>query len=72
MTSETHSQLASFIWAICNLLRGPYKRNKYRKVILPLTVLRRFDCLLTPTKKEVLAQHEKIKDKPETIVNSLL
>lgn len=29
-------QLASFIWSICNLLRGPYKRNEYRKVILPL------------------------------------
>ena len=50
MTAETHSQLANFIWSICNLLRGPYKRNEYRKVILPLTVLRRFDCLLAPTK----------------------
>ncbi len=45
MTAETHSQLATFIWSICNLLRGRYKRNEYRKVILPLTVLRRFDCL---------------------------
>ena len=34
MTAETHSQLANFIWSICNLLRGPYKRNEYRKVIL--------------------------------------
>ena len=50
MSPETHSQLANFIWSICNLLRGPYKRNEYRKVILPLTVLRRFDCLLAPTK----------------------
>ena len=54
MTAETHSQLANFIWSICNLLRGPYKRNEYRKVILPLTVLRRFDCLLAPTKAQVL------------------
>jgi HsdM N-terminal domain len=46
MTAETHHELANFIWSICNLLRGPYKRNEYRKVILPLTVLRRFDCLL--------------------------
>ena len=30
MTAETHSQLATFIWSICNLLRGPYKRNEYR------------------------------------------
>ena len=57
MTAETHSQLANFIWSICNLLRGPYKRNEYRKVILPLTVLRRFDCLLAPTKAQVLEEH---------------
>jgi len=72
MTPETHSQLANFIWSICNLLRGPYKRNEYRKVILPLTVLRRFDCLLAPTKDKVLAEHAKIKAKPETVVRRLL
>jgi type I restriction enzyme M protein len=72
MTYETHSQLAGFIWSICNLLRGPYKRNEYRKVILPLTVLRRFDCLLAPTKERVLQEHTRIKDKPEMVVNSLL
>ena len=72
MSTETHSQLANFIWSICNLLRGPYKRNEYRKVILPLTVLRRFDCLLAPTKTQVLAEHPKIKAKPETVVRSLL
>ena len=72
MTAETHTQLANFIWSICNLLRGPYKRNEYRKVILPLTVLRRFDCLLAPTKAEVLAEHSSIKGKPETVVRSLL
>jgi hypothetical protein len=49
MNAQTHRDLARFIWSICNLLRGPYKRNEYRKVILPLTVLRRFDCLLAPT-----------------------
>ncbi len=72
MNAETHSQLANFIWSICNLLRGPYKRNEYRKVILPLTVLRRFDCLLAPTKARVLAEHPKIKAKPGTVVRSLL
>ena len=72
MSTETHSQLANFIWSICNLLRGPYKRNEYRKVILPLSVLRRFDCLLAPTKTKVLAEHPKIKAKPETVVRSLL
>lgn len=72
MTTENHSQLANFIWSICNLLRGPYKRNEYRKVILPLTVLRRFDSLLAPTKALVLAEHANIKTKPETVVRSLL
>lgn len=67
-----NTELANFIWSICNLLRGPYKRNEYRKVILPLTVLRRFDCLLAPTKDLVLAEHSKLKAKPETIMRSLL
>ena len=55
MNTRTHGELANFIWSICNLLRGPYKRNEYRKVILPLTVLRRFDCVLDGTKEAVLA-----------------
>lgn len=72
MNTETHSQLASFIWSICNLLRGPYKRNEYRKVILPLTVLRRFDCLLAPTKQQALAAYEKHKGKSEAITNRVV
>ena len=72
MTAETHRQLASFIWSICKLLRGPYKRNEYRKVILPLTLLRRFDCLLAPTKDAVLKEHTKLKGKPDKVVFSKL
>ncbi|MDA3961071.1 MAG: class I SAM-dependent DNA methyltransferase [Planctomycetota bacterium] len=65
--TAVHSQLVSFIWDICNLLRGPYKRNEYRKVILPLTVLRRFDCVLAPTKSAVLAQDAKLQDASEAV-----
>ncbi len=72
MNAETHSQLANFIWSICNLLRGPYKRNEYRTVILPLTVLRRFDSLLEPTKAKVLEEYPAIRSKPENVVRSLL
>src|SRR3954468_19532416 len=72
MSTDTHRQIANDIWSICNLLRGPYKRNEYRKVILPLTVLRRFDCLLTPTREQVLNEYESIKSKPETVVRTLL
>ena len=68
MNTETHRQLANDIWSICNLLRGPYKRNEYRKVILPLTVLRRFDCLLAPTKAQALETFNQYKGKPESII----
>ena len=54
MNSATNAQLAALIRDICNLLRGPHKRNEFRKVILPLTVLRRFDWILAPTKQAVL------------------
>ena len=72
MTTQTHQELVNFIWSICNLLRGPYKRNEYRKVILPMTVLRRFDCLLAPTKDAVLARHEKCRTRSDTVIHSLL
>jgi type I restriction enzyme M protein len=72
MSPETHSQLANFIWSICNLLRGPYRRNEYRKVILPLTVLRRFDCVLAPTKEQALAEYAKLEGKTEKIIQAKL
>jgi type I restriction enzyme M protein len=72
MNGETHSQLANFIWSICNLLRGPYKRNEYRKVILPLTVLRRFECLLEPTHQDALKEFQSIKAKPERVQQARL
>ncbi|GAB6095617.1 class I SAM-dependent DNA methyltransferase [Desulfatiferula olefinivorans] len=72
MNGETHSQLANFIWSICNLLRGPYKRNEYRKVILPLTVLRRFECLLEPTRQAALEEFQSLKTKPERVQQARL
>jgi type I restriction enzyme M protein len=59
----------NFIWKIAELLRGPYKADKYGDVILPMAVLRRFDCLLEDTKEKVL---EKAKTTDiEMILNSL-
>jgi type I restriction enzyme M protein len=52
---------ANFIWSIADLLRGDYKQSEYGKVVLPLTVLRRLDCVLEPTKKKVLEHLPKIK-----------
>jgi len=45
-----------FIWSVADLLRGDYKAHEYGRVILPLTVLRRLDATLAPTKAAVLAK----------------
>lgn len=45
-----------FIWSVADLLRGPYRPNQYKDVMLPMTVLRRLDCVLEPTKDAVLAK----------------
>ncbi|MCB5280036.1 MAG: type I restriction-modification system subunit M N-terminal domain-containing protein, partial [Candidatus Cloacimonetes bacterium] len=66
--SQSHSQIVSFIWSICNLLRGIYRRNEYRKVILPLTVIRRFDCILEATKDKVLEAIPRLDDKSDNIM----
>jgi type I restriction enzyme M protein len=49
--------LSSFIWSVADLLRGDYKQSEYGKVILPVTVLRRLDCVLEATKPAVLAEY---------------
>lgn len=51
----------NFIWSIAELLRGPYKKEQYGDVILPMAVLRRFDCVLAATKQEVLERYEALK-----------
>ena len=51
---------ASFIWSVADLLRGPYRPNQYKDVMLPMTVLRRLDCVLEPTKDKVLEQQKKL------------
>ena len=70
--ANSHKEIVNFIWGICNLLRGPYKRNEYRKVILPLTVLRRFALTLAPTKAKVLEAFPQLKGKSESIIMAQL
>jgi type I restriction enzyme M protein len=48
--------LSAFLWSVADLLRGDYKQSEYGRVILPLTVLRRLDCVLQSTKQAVLAE----------------
>ena len=56
-----HNYFANLIWQIADLLRGPYRPPQYERVMLPMTVLRRFDCVLAPTKAKVLAEHARRK-----------
>ncbi|MDA3872318.1 MAG: class I SAM-dependent DNA methyltransferase [Candidatus Marinimicrobia bacterium] len=63
---------ANLIWQVAGLLRGDYKRSDYGKVILPLTVLRRLDCVLKPTKEQVLDYLPKIKDKSDKAKDLIL
>jgi type I restriction enzyme M protein len=57
-----HQEHANLIWQIADLLRGPYRPPQYERVMLPMTVLRRFDCVLSPTKTKVLAEYERLRD----------
>jgi len=54
MNQETHNQFVSFIWNIANdVLVNTYDKGEYRKVIMPLMVIRRLDAVLEPTKEAV-------------------
>ncbi|MHB1576692.1 MAG: type I restriction-modification system subunit M [Candidatus Dormibacteria bacterium] len=58
---------AAFIWSVADLLRGDYKQSEYGKVILPLTVLRRLDCVLEKSKPEVLKRFAELKERIENV-----
>ncbi len=59
--SANISEKAALIWAIADKLTGVYKPHEYGEVILPLTVIRRFDCILSDTKDAVLEKYESVK-----------
>lgn len=56
-----HNYFSNLIWQIADLLRGPYRPPQYERVMLPMTVLRRFDCVLAGSKAKVLAEHQKLR-----------
>ena len=56
-----YGQIVSFIWGVADLIRDAFKRGKYQDVILPLTVLRRLDCVLAPSKENVLQRQAELK-----------
>lgn len=62
---SNHQEHINLIWQIADLLRGPYRPPQYERVMLPMTILRRFDCVLAETKQAVLTKHEQINGKFE-------
>ena len=62
--SANVNEKAALIWAIADKLTGVYKPHEYGEVILPMTVFRRFDCILAETKDAVLEKYESVKDLP--------
>ena len=62
--SANVNEKAALIWAIADKLTGVYKPHEYGEVILPLTVIRRFDCILSDTKDAVLEKYESVKALP--------
>ena len=73
-TFNGFSEITSFLWSVADLLRGDYKQADYGKVILPLTVIRRLDCVLDKTKAKVLAKHVELKQAkhPEGTIEKML
>jgi type I restriction enzyme M protein len=61
MTNNNFSQTAAFIWSVADLLRGDFKQSQYGRVILPFTLLRRLECVLSESKDAVVAEFERIK-----------
>ena len=67
MNTENHSQTAAFLWSIADLLRGDFKQSQYGRIILPFTLLRRMECVLAPTKEEVVKQTFAQEGRPDTV-----
>ena len=60
-TNANFSRTAAFIWSVADLLRGDFKQSQYGRVILPFTLLRRLECVLSESKGAVVTQAEKVK-----------
>ena len=70
--SASFQHLANFIWSVANLLRGPYRPPQYERVMLPLTVLRRFDAVLAPSKEAVLKRRAELSAKGIANIDAIL
>ncbi|ALF60113.1 type I restriction-modification system subunit M [Psychrobacter urativorans] len=62
MTTHNYSHTAAFIWSVADLLRGDFKQSQYGRIILPFTLLRRLECVLSDHKEAVVEKYDVIKD----------
>ena len=69
---QNFNEKINLIWSIAETLRGIYKPEKYGDIILPLCVIRRFDCILEERKDEVLALYEEYKDLSENNLEEVM
>jgi type I restriction enzyme M protein len=72
VNTENHSQTAAFLWSIADLLRGDFKQSQYGRIILPFTLLRRMECVLAPTKDEVIKQTFAQEGRPDQVREMIL
>jgi len=76
MSTPNFQPLSNFIWSVADLLRGPYRPPQYERVMLPMTVLRRFDCVLEGSKPAVLRKFAQLQSSgkvknPDATLNSV-
>jgi type I restriction enzyme M protein len=70
-TGVDASKEVDLVFSIANTLRGPYKSDKYKDVIIPMTIIRRFECALAKTKDAVVEAYERKKDTPPKILERI-
>ena len=58
-TTIDASKEIALVFSIANTLRGPYKPERYKDVIIPMIILRRLECALAATKKDVVDTYKK-------------
>lgn len=66
------SEKVSFFWSVADLLRGPYKPNQYKDIMLPMAVLRRLDCVLEPTRDKIDSKLKSLRDSKVKNVDPIL
>ena len=67
-TSIDVSKEVGLVWSIANSLRGAYTSDKYKDVIIPMVIIRRFECALEATKDAVVAKHKQNPNLPAALL----